>query len=306
MTLIEPPLIVAALIFIGVFSLAVMVGGWIEASVNRFNANLLGERETSQADSRVIRALGRTFRGLAIPFRQRAEWLEQQLVYAGRPYGGITGQDYLAATMVLSVLVGIGVGVFFALAGAVTGAEAADLVNRVLLWALILSPLVAIYLVLDVKTKATEISEEIEREFPFFLDLAVLVVQAGGTPYKALGKYVEASPGTALSKEIAITAKDVDATNFEDAMNRLIDRVQPTSVKTILKNLVQGEKSSGEAEEFYTAQAEELRYLREEMANRTAERLRTNIVFPVFLMLSGIIIAALAPTIVSITSQGFF
>ena len=38
----------------------------------------------------------------------------------------------------------------------------------------------------------------------------------------------------------------------------------------------------------------------------TAERLRTNIVMPVFLMLMAIIIAALAPTIVSIRSQGFF
>ena len=83
-------------------------------------------------------------------------------------------------------------------------------------------------------------------------------------------------------------------------------RIRPDSVKTILKNLAQGEKSSGEAEEFYTDQAEELRFLREEMASRTAERLKTNIVFPVFLMLTAIIIAALAPTIVSIRGQGFF
>ena len=86
----------------------------------------------------------------------------------------------------------------------------------------------------------------------------------------------------------------------------MVERVRATSVKTILKNLAQGEKSSGEAEQFYTDQAEELRYLREEMANRTAERLRANIVFPVFLMMIAIILAALTPTIVSIRSQGFF
>ena len=57
---------------------------------------------------------------------------------------------------------------------------------------------------------------------------------------------------------------------------------------------------------FYTAQAEEMRYLRGEMAARTAERLKTNITFPVFLMLTAIVIAALAPTIVSIRAQGFF
>ena len=117
---------------------------------------------------------------------------------------------------------------------------------------------------------------------------------------------VEASPGTPLSREIAITAKDADATSFDDALHRMIDRVQATSVKTILKNLAQGERSSGEAEAFYTDQADELRHLREEMASRAAERLRTNIILPVFLMLMSIIVAALAPTIVSIRSQGFF
>lgn len=300
------PYLVAVFVFVGVLSLSLMVGSWVLASLTRFSANLDSERETLQQDGRSIRALGRTFRGLAAPFQSRNDWLDQQLTYAGRPFAGITGQDYLAASIIMGFLVGLGVGFFFMVAGVVGGSAPGDLVNRLILWTLVVSPLVTIYLVMDVKAKATEVSEDIEREFPFFLDLAVLVVQAGGTPYKALGKYVEASPGTALSKEIAITAKDVDATNFEDAMNRLIERVQPNSVKTILKNLVQGEKSSGEAEEFYTAQAEELRHLREEMANRTAERLRTNIVFPVFLMLSGIIIAALAPTIVSIVGQGFF
>jgi pilus assembly protein TadC len=149
-------------------------------------------------------------------------------------------------------------------------------------------------------------SDDVEREFPFFLDLAVLVVQAGGTPRKALTKYVEAMPDSPLSREVAITAKDADATSFEAALYRMIDRVRPTTVKTILKNLAQGEKSSGEVEHFYTAQAEEMRYLREEMATRTAERLKTNITFPVFLMLMAIVLAALAPTIVSIRGQGFF
>ena len=42
------------------------------------------------------------------------------------------------------------------------------------------------------------------------------------------------------------------------------------------------------------------------MASRAAERLKTNIVMPVFIMLMSIIVAALAPTIVSIRGQGFF
>ncbi len=113
-------------------------------------------------------------------------------------------------------------------------------------------------------------------------------------------------PDSPLSREVAITAKDADSTNFETALYRMIDRVRPQTVRTILKNLAQGEKTSGEVEHFYVAQAHEMRFLREEMATRTAERLKTNITFPVFLMLMAIVLAALAPTIVSISDQGFF
>lgn len=295
-------IIPAALAF-GTLMLGLMVADLLNTSHNRFQVELGAEPEGRDSHARVIRALGTAFAALATPFPSMSEKLDLQLTYAGRPYGGVSGQQYLAAAIVLSLMVGAGVGAFFSL-NALLGGQPA--VVPFLRWWFFGMGFVLIFLLTDVGSAAKRHSAEIEREFPFFLDLAVLVVQAGGTPRKALGKYVEASPGTPLSREIAITAKDADATSFDDALHRMIDRVQATSVKTILKNLAQGERSSGEAEAFYTDQADELRYLREEMANRSAERLRTNIVMPVFLMLMSIIIAALAPTIVSIRTQGFF
>ncbi len=287
----------------GTLMLGLMVAEFLDASNNRFQVQLGTEPESRDQQVRVIRALGQTFAALAAPFPSITDKLDMQLTFAGRPYGGVSGQQYLAATIVLSAMVGAGIGLFFGLNALVSDGSA---IATFLRWWFFGTGFILMFLVLDVKGAAKRHSDEIEREFPFFLDLAVLVVQAGGTPRKALGKYVEASPGTPLSREIAITAKDADATSFDGALHRMIDRVQATSVKTILKNLAQGERTSGEAEQFYTDQADELRYLREEMANRAAERLKTNIVMPVFLMLMAIIIAALAPTIVSIRSQGFF
>ena len=300
------PLIIAGLIGLGTFFLLLIVAEMLTASSDRFTTELEAEPQARDQSARVIRAIGTTFSGIAAPFSDMSEKLDLQLTYAGRPYGGIGGREFLAAVVVIGLMVGGALGLVFALMTlAQTGAAGAAL-GAALRWTLLMGPVVAIYLISDIRGTASRNSEDIEREFPFFLDLAVLVVQAGGTPRKALGKYVEASPGTPLAREIAITAKDADATSFDDALHRMIDRVQPTSVKTILKNLAQGEKTSGEAEQFYTDQAEELRYLREEMANRAAERLKTNIVFPVFLLMTGESIAALAPTVVSIRSQGFF
>jgi pilus assembly protein TadC len=300
------PLVIAACIGIGTLLLGMIVANWLTAGSDRFSAELGEEPAEREQSARVIRAIGTAFSGLAAPFDSLTEKLDKQLTYAGRPYGGVNGQQYLAAVIVLSTLIGAALGLFFVFSAMLQGAAAGAAIGSGMRWFLFTLFGVAMFLIMDVRSNAAKNSDELEREFPFFLDLAVLVVQAGGTPRKALSKYVEASPGTPLAKEIAITAKDADATSFEGALHRMIDRVQPVSVKTILKNLAQGEKSSGEAEQFYTDQAEELRYLREEMASRTAERLKTNIVFPVFLMLTAIIIAALAPTIVSIRGQGFF
>ncbi|MXQ09739.1 hypothetical protein GQ651_17980 [Alphaproteobacteria bacterium GH1-50] len=286
----------------GTLFLGLVVANALSATGDRFQTNLDAEAAGPEASVRVVRALGRTFQPLAAPFHSMSAAMERDLLYAGRPYGGISGREYLAAAMVLSVLVGLAVGALFTLNGALTGQAGLAMLVR---WWGVGAVVVFFYFLTDITSAAKRNSDEIEREFPFFLDLAVLVVQAGGTPRKALTKYVEASPGTPLSREIAITARDADATSFDDALRRMIERVRAPSVKAILKNLAQGEKSSGEAEAFYTDQAEELRYLREEMANRAAERLKTNIVLPVFLMLMAIIIGALAPTIVSIRSQGF-
>ncbi|MEM9707647.1 MAG: type II secretion system F family protein [Pseudomonadota bacterium] len=296
--------IVIALAFgFAAFFLGLLAANVLDAGHNRFQTELGAEPEGRDGAARIIRALGTAFPPLAKPFRSLTEMLDLQLTYAGRPYGGVSGAQYLAAAMILSAGIGAAVGAFFA---ANTFAQGGAPLSTGIRWWLFGAVFILAFLILDVSGAAKRNSDKIEREFPFFLDLAVLVVQAGGTPRKALGKYVEAAPGTPLSREIAITAKDSDATSFDAALHRMIERVEAASVKAILKNLAQGERSSGEAETFYSDQAEELRYLREEMANRAAERLKTNIVLPVFLMLMSIIIAALAPTIVSIQSQGFF
>lgn len=300
------PLVIAGALGLGTLFAGLALAEALTRSTARFRTELAAEPVGRQNSARVIRAIGTAFAGIAEPFTAVTRDLDLQLTHAGRPYGGVDGRQYLAAAIVLGILVGAAVGAVFGLNTLLAGADGGTAVRTALKWWLYATVFVAGFLLLDVKGAARRHGDEIEREFPFFLDLAVLVVQAGGTPRKALAKYVEASPGTPLSREIALTAKDAESTSFDEALHRMIDRVRPTTVKTILKNLAQGERSSGEAEAFYTAQAEELRHLREEMANRTAERLKSNIVLPVFLMMMSIILAALAPTIVSIRAQGFF
>lgn len=300
------PLLVPLGVGLGVMFLLLIVLDRLGMLSSRIATQIEAQHAGSQQSAKVIRALGAAFEPLATPFGGLIQTLDRDLTHAGRPYGGVSGRQYMAAAIVIGLMVGAAVGVFFGSMRLLQGGGGAEAIMSGLRWGLVAAPGIMIYLIMDVGGLAKTNSDEIEREFPFFLDLAVLVVQAGGTPRKALTKYVEAMPDSPLSREVAITAKDADSTGFDTALYRMMDRIRPQTVRTILKNLAQGEKSSGEVEHFYTAQAEEMRYLREEMANRTAERLKTNITFPVFLMLMAIVLAALAPTIVSIRGQGFF
>ncbi len=302
----DPALIIAATAGLGTLAAGTVIADIASRKSDAVTRTLEAEHETDDKSARIFRAVGRTFRPIAGPFRAMTTDLEKALTEAGRPHGGITGQDFIAAAIVFSLLGGLTLGGLQATLRIADGSEPFNALIGMLRVTSFLAPCVFLFMIFGVKSQASRVAIEIEREFPFFLDLAILVVQAGGTPRQALTKFVEASPGTVLSREIAITAKDADATSFADALGRLITRVRPKSVKTILKNLAQGERSSGEVEQFYTDQAKELRYLREEMANRTAERLKANIAFPVFLMMFSVIIAALAPTIVSIRAQGLF
>ncbi|MEM1410702.1 MAG: hypothetical protein AAGG79_08185, partial [Pseudomonadota bacterium] len=182
------PLIIAATFGLGTLCLGLMVAGWLSQSSDHFTSHLADEPSQREQSARVIHALGTAFAPLAAPFTSITDTLDQQLTYAGRPYGGVSGQQYMAAAIVLSLLIGAALGAFFALNATLNGAPA--LVTG-LRWWLFTAGGVLLFLVADVKSNAKRHSDALEREFPFFLDLAVLVVQAGGTPRKALAKYVE-------------------------------------------------------------------------------------------------------------------
>ena len=86
-------------------SLGIFVADFLTASNDRFQAQLDAESASRDASARVIRAVGTAFARVADPFPSLTEKLDRQLTFAGRPYGGVNGQQYLAAAIILSVLV---------------------------------------------------------------------------------------------------------------------------------------------------------------------------------------------------------
>jgi len=156
------PLIIAIAIFVGIFCLGAIVANWLTHTADRVAVQYDAEAQTRDQSSRVIRALGTTFEPLAKPFDQLSEDLDRQLTFAGRPYGGVNGHQYLAATMVLSVLIGFGVGAFFGLNGLMQGSGMSEMLRTTLRWSVFGAIGIAVYLIFDVRGTASSNADALE------------------------------------------------------------------------------------------------------------------------------------------------
>lgn len=257
---------------------------------------IAAERQDRQTVDRIIRGTGSAFLPVARIFpRPYLDRTELRLVFAGRPHGGIDAPRYLAAM--------VGFGLVGGLCAAVLWGALHLRVGGVAPAALVVAFLIGFGLTMAaglsrLATEADLVADEILKEFPFFLDLAILTVQAGGTPGQALDAYVEAMPGTVLAREIEVTARDAEATSIDAALLRMMARVRPEPIRQILRNLAQAEQTTGNVAQFYAEQAFELRAIRAEMAERARNNLKLKLKIPEIMIVTAIAIGVLAPSIV--------
>lgn len=247
--------------------------------------------------ARALRALGVRYAVLGDFAPRYAAGLDRMLVFAGRPLGGISGRALAAGLTV----VGLGVGIALALVPVVLRGADGDLQTGLLqgVALLVAAPVLAhLYGAAKVSAMARAASEEITIEFPFFLDLAVLVVQAGGLPQDTFKQYIEAAPGTALAREFEVTIREVEATSVETALTRLAERIESPPIKLVLGNLAQAQRTSGDLSSFYAEQAIELRSLRSELAESAIEKLKVNLKVPEFMLMFAVALAVIAPALI--------
>lgn len=251
------------------------------------------KRERSEID-RVIRGLGAAFEPLAAIIPERIiDRNERRMIFAGRPHGGVTAKRYFAAALALGFAVSA-----ISLAAYLSLGEGAVSVLTVV--GIIAAGPFGAYLVASVKLDSDQEVTRVDvvNEFPFFLDLAVLVVQAGGTPLDAFEEYIKASPDTLLAQELTVTMKDAEATSMDMALLRLCDRIESSSVQNIIRNLAQAERTTGKLSAFYLDQAIELRSIRQELAEAAAERIRQMIKIPEVMIAIAITLATTGPSII--------
>ncbi|MEP1598071.1 MAG: hypothetical protein ABJM18_06910 [Hyphomonas sp.] len=259
--------------------------------------------QSSDTFTRLLHRLGARFEPMGHAAPRYLAWTDQKMVYAGRPFGGISAARYIAAFAILGLLLGLIIG--GVLIGAWLSGSAGPrgiILGFIFIFGM---PILTVLLAgLVVRGEAAKVGASIVISFPYFLDLAVLVIQAGGQTRDTFREYIHAAPNSELSRELRVLMREADAIPIEDALLRLADRIEAPTIKTILRNLSQAQRSSGNLSAFYAEQAGELRSIRWDIAERAINAMQPKLKIAEFTMVTGGSLTILASSIA--TMGGMF
>ena len=227
------------------------------------------------------------------------EKLEKKLVLAGRPGGQISGAQYLALAQLAGIAGFILVMGLFALGG---GASIMAIFISLIVAAVIY------WLGLEyLGNLVTSRQKEITRQFPHFLDLSVMTMEAGSSLLETIDLYVTDNKKDALAEELDTLVGELNmGATLQDALMHLNDRVASDQVQNTIKAVIQGLEMGTPIGKILRDQADGMRFHRTQMAERAAEELKVKIMGPVILMMISIFILIIGPAFLEVMSSGVF
>jgi tight adherence protein C len=146
-------------------------------------------------------------------------------------------------------------------------------------------------------------SRAIYRRIPYTLDLAVLVLQAGGTLREALE--VSAARDDPLAEELNTALKEMDSGATQAAaLKNMSNRVGLESLDSIVMAIVRGLETGAPMAQTLAVQAELFRERRLQELEKRAVEAPTKMTFPNMLVMLSVLVIILGPVLVKITQSG--
>lgn len=229
---------------------------------------------------------------------QRLE-LDRRLAEAGRPLGGITGEDFVAF------------GVLWTVGGALCGvllARVSGLTAPVILASSLVLALVGLWIWwLHIGDPITDRREQIRREFPFLLDTIVMIQTVGATLFQALEIYVRASPTTTLAREVRFVLNAQNLANRPaHALRAALDRITAEEVRSALDAIAKAEELGTPMNAQLRENADVARARRVEQIEKSTESLKARIAVPTGLILVAVLLIVIGPAFVELAASGLF
>ena len=154
-----------------------------------------------------------------------------------------------------------------------------------------------------VEGDAEKRSRAIYRRIPYTLDLAVLVLQAGGTLREALE--VSAARNDPLAEELRTALKEMDSGATQaTALKNMSNRVGLESLDSIVMVIIRGLETGAPMAQTLAVQAELFRERRLQELEKLAVEAPTKMTFPNMLVMLSVLVIILGPVLVKISKSG--
>lgn len=244
----------------------------------------------------LIRLLGVLLRRPGL--EERASSIERQLVEAGQPGGAISGWDFLAAALLL------GAGSFVLLLALMSVAWG-SLGLVPIVFGAVTSGLSVFILFAWLDGAVESRRRSIARQLPFFLDLAVMCMEAGASFPETVEIYEQDNSDDDLAAEFRITMSETRmGKTLGEALHSLIERINVETLHNVMNALIQAERMGTPLGQTLREQAEMMRFKRSQEAERIGEELKVAMQGPTMLMMVAVFLLILGPAFLETLNSG--
>jgi tight adherence protein C len=151
----------------------------------------------------------------------------------------------------------------------------------------------------------TDRRRQLNRQFPYFLDLAVMSMDSGTGMLEVIDAYTPSAPGTALAQELSAMNADIRmGSTIESALTALESRVPSDDIVQVCRSIRQGLRMGTPLAQIFREQAESMRFKRSQAAERAAEELKVKLQGPAMMLVISVLILVLGPAIVGMITGG--
>ena len=221
------------------------------------------------------------------------------MIKAGSPGGKISGAQFLGILLLASI------GMFFF--NMLTLSMIGGFTFSAFLFPLMVAAFTFVLGRMWLSSKVADRRLSIGRDFPYFLDMSVMVMGAGSTFPQSVDTYTRENPGQALAEELKVVSTEVDyGKTMLEALMGLDERVDASGVKNALKAIIQGERMGTPIAENLVEQSDALRFMRSQDAERIAEEMKIKMQGPAMLLLVSVLMLILGPAAVNLKDSGMF
>lgn len=292
---------ILALSFVAAAATVLAAGSWVGAQLRRHPDVLQAYEERKESEGLPVAAWHLLQElGAKAAASERLDGMRRKvakhLVQAGRP-PELSATAYLGQGFAVGVLSGLGLAVmtllFFGSPNVIIA------IGAVLAVGLVVWPK-------RLEAEAADRVRQVSRRLPFAIDLAVLVLEAGGTLGEALNILAEGGEGDPIAEEIRLVLEGQKAGRTQArALQDFAERMELEDLDMLVLAINRGEEMGAAMKDTLRTQSEVIRERRFERAEKIAAEAPVKMMLPNMIIMMATLLVVMGPMLIKIARGDF-